>query len=59
MPTSKKKPAKRGTKSLLPKALQSAKPGFDPKQSRMPNGLKHKVSGGGKPKLFPGRTGGR
>lgn len=59
MPRSKKRPAKRGTESLLPNALQRAKSGFDPKQSRLPNGLNHKVKGGGKPKLFPGRTGGR
>ena len=56
MPKSKK-PARRGTKSLLPGAKG---PGFQPMQSRLPKGLKTgKGAVGGKPKLFPGRTGSR
>lgn len=56
MPKSKK-PAKRGTKPLLPGA---GKPGFAPRQSRLPKGLRNgKGIKGGKPKLFPGRTGSR
>lgn len=56
MPKSKK-PAKRGIKSLLPGAKA---PGFQPMQSRLPKGLKSgKGVTGGKPKLFPGRTGSR
>lgn len=59
MPKSKKRPAKHGAKSLLSIAIKPAKPGFDPKQSQMPSGLKTKGGKGGKPMLFPGRTGGR
>lgn len=56
MPKSRK-PAKRGSKPLLP---GPGKPGFQPNQSRLPKGLKSgKGILGGKPKLFPGRTGSR
>jgi hypothetical protein len=59
MPKSKKRPAKSGTKSLLSNVIQPKKQSFDPNQSRLPKGLKNQASKGGKPKLFPGRTGGR
>lgn len=59
MPKSKKKPAKRRTESLLSNAINPAKPSIDPKRSQVPSGLKTKGSKGGKPMLFPGRTGGR
>ena len=56
MPKSKK-PAKRGTKSFAPDVK---KPGFTPTLSRLPKGLSQdKALKGGKPKLFPGRTGSR
>ncbi len=56
MPESKK-PALCGTKLLLPVAK---KRGFQPNQSRLPKGLKPgKGMKGGKPKLFPGKTGNR
>ena len=56
MPKSKK-PAKRGTKNYAPDVK---KPGFTPTVSRLPKGLStDKGFKGGKPKLFPGRTGSR
>ena len=52
-----KKPALGGTKPLLP---GSKKIGFQPGQSRLPKGLQNaKGLKGGKPKLFPGKTGSR
>ncbi|MDA8585611.1 hypothetical protein N9L47_04980 [Rhodobacteraceae bacterium] len=56
MPKSKK-PGTAGKKSLLP---GKEKPGFPFNQSRIPNTFgKGKGIKGGKPKLFPGRTGSR
>ena len=53
----KDKPAFRGAKILLP---DLKKPGVTFNQSRLPKGLKQgKGPKGGKPKLFPGRTGSR
>ncbi len=59
MPKSKKPTRKRGNKSSLSKSNAAKRPGFDPGQSRLPSGLKPRRRVGGKPKLFPGRTGGR
>lgn len=56
MPKSKK-PARRGTRTFAPDVK---KPGFMPTLSRLPKGLSQdKGLKGGKPKLFPGRTGSR
>lgn len=56
MPKSKK-PASGGTRTFVPDVK---KPGFTPNQSRLPKGLTTgKGIKGGKPKLFPGRTGSR
>lgn len=54
-----KTPASGGTKPVLPTPKPAKAPGFDPGQSRLPDGLKPGKRMGGKPKLFPGRTGGR
>lgn len=55
MPSKKKRPARSGSKTVMP-----AKPRFDPAQGRLPAGIKPAKGGkGGKPMLFPGRTGGR
>lgn len=60
MPNSKKPTRKRGITSPLPKAITPAKPGFDPTTSKLPKGRGPGYSKkGGKPMLFPGRTGGR
>ena len=56
MPKSKK-PASGGPGLLLPGPKT---PGFKPNQSRLPKGLTPgKGPKGGKPNLFPGRTGSR
>lgn len=55
MPGKTKKPAMRGTETFAP-----VKTRFDPGQGRAPVGLKPSRNGvGGRPMLFPGRTGGR
>ena len=56
MPKSKK-PRNRGAKFHAP---DHKKPGFTPTLSRLPQGHKSgKGVKGGKPRLFPGRTGSR
>jgi hypothetical protein len=59
MAKSPKSPASGGMKPVLPPSRPTQAPGFDPGQSRLPQGLKPGKRMGGKPKLFPGRTGGR
>jgi len=59
MAKSPKFPASGGTKPVLPTSKPEKARGFELRQSRLPQGLKPGKRLGGKPKLFPGRTGGR
>ncbi|UZD89847.1 hypothetical protein [Cognatishimia activa] len=58
MPKSKKPARKRGAGLLMPKKPALKSP-VKPAPKHHLGGAKSQLSAGGRPKLFPGRTGGR